>query len=79
MDGMDGMDRVKVGTVANAKVIVKYYCFHQTGGHSGVRERNKGGGVVSLQARLHIGAVTPKLKFSQESLASTLSRNKAEQ
>lgn len=43
MDGMDGMDRVKAGTVANAKVIVKYYCFHQTGGHSGVRERNKGG------------------------------------
>lgn len=77
---MDGMDRVKAGTVANAKVIVKYYCSHQTGGHSGVRERNKGaGGVVSLQARLHIGAVTPKLKFSQESLASTLSRNKAEQ
>lgn len=65
MDWMDGMDRVTAGTVAEATVIVKYYCFHQTGGHSGLGERKRGGGggVVSLQAHLHIGAVTPKLKF----------------
>lgn len=43
---MDGMDRVKAGTVGKATIIVKYYCFHQTGGHSGVEERTKGG-VVS--------------------------------
>lgn len=39
---MDEMDRVKAGTVGKATVIVKYYCFHQTEGHSGVGERNKG-------------------------------------
>lgn len=42
MDGMDEMDRVKAGTVGKATVIVKYYCFHQTEGHSGVGERNNG-------------------------------------